>query len=207
MSERKSKNIVIIALCITLIFMGVGYAFLSTTLTINGTATVNGVFDVHFGSVEAATPEGINQGKSTSALMLDNKTLEVAFELVKPGDSVTYTVTVENSGSIDAILNEINTIGTEQKPNAFNDQTAIIRTIKVVDTDATLTENDNVYDTAGMRLAAASGGQPTVATFEITYTLDPTIGNEGAQGMPNAGLEGNTYSVEDVIHFEYSQEQ
>ena len=40
MSEKKSKNIVIIALCITLIFIGVGFAALSETLTINGTATV-----------------------------------------------------------------------------------------------------------------------------------------------------------------------
>ncbi len=41
MSENKSKNIVIIALCITLIFMGVGFSLLSQTLTINGTASID----------------------------------------------------------------------------------------------------------------------------------------------------------------------
>ena len=41
MNENKSKNIVIVALCITLIFMGVGFSLLSQQLTINGTASVD----------------------------------------------------------------------------------------------------------------------------------------------------------------------
>ena len=41
MNERKSKNIVIVALCITLIFMGVGFSLLSQQLTINGSASVD----------------------------------------------------------------------------------------------------------------------------------------------------------------------
>ena len=34
MGEKKTKNVVIIALCLTLIFMGVGFAILSQNLTI-----------------------------------------------------------------------------------------------------------------------------------------------------------------------------
>ena len=52
MSENKSKNIVIVALCITLIFMGVGFSLLSQQLTINGTASIdsNSSWDVEIAS-------------------------------------------------------------------------------------------------------------------------------------------------------------
>lgn len=50
MGEKKTKNVVIIALCLTLIFMGVGFAALSQNINIKATGTVSGktAWDIHY---------------------------------------------------------------------------------------------------------------------------------------------------------------
>ena len=46
MRDRKKRNTIIGVLCCLLVFMGVGYAILSQTLTINGIGNVKGNWNV-----------------------------------------------------------------------------------------------------------------------------------------------------------------
>ena len=131
MSESKSKNIVIVALCITLIFMGVGFSYLSQTLTINGTASVdsNANWDIEidsitpveavyahtavtgndlttkFGNASSATLDSSNNVLGKAYVDQTSKT-EATFDVIfnEPGDYVVYQVTVGNHGTIDAKL-------------------------------------------------------------------------------------------------------
>ena len=46
MRDRKKRNIIIGSLCCLLIIMGIGYAVLSQTLNISGTANMRGTWDI-----------------------------------------------------------------------------------------------------------------------------------------------------------------
>lgn len=89
-----------------LVFMGVGYAVLSTTLSIKGAASLTGKWDIHIESIEATTTNGT--ATSETPTLSENK-LGASFDatLKKPGDYVEYTIVVKNAGSIPAMLMEL----------------------------------------------------------------------------------------------------
>jgi len=105
---RKNTNKRLIAVAVVLLFaISIGYAALSTTLTINGTANIaSNSWLVYFtnvqvtsGSVTAATVP-TTSGTSTT-------TLTWAVNLQTPGDFYEYTVDVKNDGSIDAMIGSL----------------------------------------------------------------------------------------------------
>lgn len=101
-NERKGKNIVIGLLCATIVFMGIGFAALSSVLNINGSATINGTWNVQITDIRVANTTGkANAGTPTHTA--SSATFDA--QLSEPGDSVTYEVTVTNGGSINAVLN------------------------------------------------------------------------------------------------------
>ncbi len=98
---KSKKNIIIITLLIIIIVMAVAYSALATRLTINGTAEIIGEWDVKIINIEAIqVSEGCNSGE----LQFTNTTATFDAELVKPGDSITYEITIQNAGNIDAKL-------------------------------------------------------------------------------------------------------
>lgn len=104
--EQKSKNILIGGLIAIVLVMAVGYAAFATQLNIGGTASVTSSWDVHIKSIAPGTPVGTAVNKSAS---VGGSKLTATFEtdLATPGDALTYTVEVENSGSLDAVLSDI----------------------------------------------------------------------------------------------------
>lgn len=113
MWEKKTKNVVIIALCLTLIFMGVGFAALSQNINIEATGTVSAktAWDVRYasfalngsgGNAADTTPEA-TEGR-VKYLDTYKTTATVNFTLTAPGDYVEYKGTITNFGSIDAKL-------------------------------------------------------------------------------------------------------
>ena len=112
--ESKHKNALIGALLAVVFVMAVGYAAFAQTLTINGTATIDSTWDVHFdgsktegdGVIEVeAGLEGATapNGGIISYTDSDHKA-SLNATLHQPGDKVTYTLTILNTGSIDAKL-------------------------------------------------------------------------------------------------------
>ena len=98
-------------LCIT-----IGYATLTATLNITGNSEIkNAKWDIHFTnlvvddtSVTATTPATIDSNKTT---------VNYAVDLAKPGDSYSFSVDVENAGTIDGMISTISNTGlvTEQQ--------------------------------------------------------------------------------------------
>lgn len=123
MKNRDRKNIMIIALLVTVMFMSVGYSLLSTQLEIKGTSTiVDPVWDVNIASISSTETTG--HGKSISATIENKFSAKFNNEFVMPGDRVTYVINVKNEGTLNAKLNSI-TIEPESKKND-----AIIYTIE-----------------------------------------------------------------------------
>lgn len=113
--EREMKTLVIAALVISVVAIGVGFAAFSTTLQINGTATVNTAgktWNVLFTGVEKTdvSTEGIDAtvptisngtaGENTTNAAIG--TITAAF--TAPNQKLQYKITVTNSGSYDAKL-------------------------------------------------------------------------------------------------------
>jgi len=106
MSHKKKRNIIIGSLCTVLLLMVVGYAAFQSVLKIKGTSNINSNWDIkitnitsnvlHGNPTNAKDPEGIG-------------TLTASFEtnLVAPGDSIKYTITISNQGNINAKLDKI----------------------------------------------------------------------------------------------------
>ena len=98
------KDNIKILLIILILGLGIGYAYINSDLNINGTAQVNSAnWDVHWaniqvtnGSVEASSPTISNQ-----------TTVNYNITLNTPGDYYEFTVDAVNGGSIDAMIDTI----------------------------------------------------------------------------------------------------
>lgn len=108
-NKRKASFLAVLLL---LVFVGIGYAALTATLNINGTANViSQTWDVHFGTPSAVTTVGdaatvtapaVSKVSDAANPYADNNLLTFTASFKKPGDSYSFTVPVENTGSLDA---------------------------------------------------------------------------------------------------------
>lgn len=104
-SERKSKGIIIGVLCAVIVFMSIGFAALSAQLTISGNATISDTWNVQIASItKKESSDGVNE---TSQPTFTATTANFNVSLKEPGDYAIYTVTVKNTGSLDAVLTRI----------------------------------------------------------------------------------------------------
>ena len=221
MSESKSKNIVIVALCITLIFMGVGFSYLSQTLTINGTASVDSdaSWDVRIDSITPvaavyahASVTGndlaskFGNGSSTTlnaandllgkAYVDTSTNTEATFDVIlhEPGDYVVYEVVVGNHGTIDAKLTQTN-IDDDDVPDDGGNPALKIFKYSFVTLGA-----EGYADTTpstGSLLAAVSGQTVSTETYYVKVEYQDTA----LTSVPT----GNDATGEAEITFDYSQ--
>ena len=126
------RNLIIIMLCITIIFMGIGFAYLSVIL--ENKNNEKPVFDVSITRVTADTPikGGLIAPSATKELINDKKTVNFNFTLYTPQDELAYTITVKNTGTLPAKIEDIITY-----PNYLNDEA-----VKASIYPVTITHND-----------------------------------------------------------------
>ncbi len=129
MRTRQKQRIVIGTLCAVIIGLAVGYAVLSQQLTINGTGGIASDFNILFTDIQ----EGTMNGATTVNKQITNSTTATfTIDLKKPGDSGEYLITVENRGTIDAMVESIKGID-EANQSAPTDITFSISDIAVND--------------------------------------------------------------------------
>lgn len=108
MSKKKGK--VIVALAVIVAFMAVGYALLSQNLTINGNSKITADWNVQITGIQETSIEGGQNMDSTfttpEAPTFDATSATFNAALPMPGSGVGYLITIENKGTIDAVLTE-----------------------------------------------------------------------------------------------------
>lgn len=104
---KDKKNLLIAVLLIAVVAMSVGYAALSTTLTVNGTANIDVEWKVLFTDIQKSIPTG-STAEDETAPTCTATTCTFVTNLKKPGDEEIYTMTIENQGTIDAELSASN---------------------------------------------------------------------------------------------------
>lgn len=106
----KKQSVVIVGIIAFILAISVGYAFFSETITINGTATARGNFDVEFTSATINTQ--IGSIGATAVISDDKNSLNITVpKLEYPGAYAEIGVTITNKGSIPAILKSIEETG------------------------------------------------------------------------------------------------
>lgn len=169
----KKKSIAIIGVIAFVLAVAVGYALFSETLTVTGTATATGNFDVEFTKVGTITKVGYTgAGDSEIAVISpDKNTLTVTVnKLDYPGAYVEIPVTITNKGSVSAKLKNINETGL----------TADSRAIKVTYTG--VAASDTPIDTNGTQeMNIKVEWDKTVNTVSSDVTFQIQLEYEQAQ--------------------------
>lgn len=187
--DKKEKNIIIVALLIVVVSMSIGFAILSTTLNINGTATVKAnKWDVHFenlqvasGSVTATTPAAITNADATL--------VNYVVTLDKPGDYYEFTVDVVNDGSIDAKISATPSIS-----GVSPDQDVYVNYTVTYADGSTINANDP--------LVADTTNNANVKTYKVRVEYDATIENSQLPTpTANGGVGDQTLNLTFAVNY------
>ena len=112
----KKQNFLVIIFVMFCLSLTVGYALFSETITINGTATARGTFDVVFKNAIVKTEVGSTE--ASAVVSGDGNTLTLTVpKLEYPGAYVEFTVDAVNEGTIPAVLKGITESGLTSNPN------------------------------------------------------------------------------------------
>ena len=101
------RNNIIIILCITIIFMGIGFILLSINL--NNEKTKKDNFDVSFTSIDKKSSiMGSNIEPIGNAKIIENSSeIDMSFTMNSIHDELVYIATIENKGTISAKIVDI----------------------------------------------------------------------------------------------------
>lgn len=110
--KTKIMSIVTIVLVAAIVVMAVGYAALSTQLTVSGTSrSGNATWNVDFRSINIV--EDISNGYTENSLPnVSGTAASFDVSLNYPGSKVVYEIVVQNTGTIDAVYKGITGVDT-----------------------------------------------------------------------------------------------
>lgn len=186
--ERGAKIIAIVALLIAVVGLTVGYAAYSSTLTINGTATVDPAswkvnFDYKNGTNSLTGTTKGHATEKTAPTLADTTISGFDVTLKAPGDSVTYNFLIKNSGTLNAKLANF-TMGTLTcTPNEGSSISPENATKLCGELRYTLTYADDSTITTGTPLNSNDSKElklklewPSASTLSVSDDVKVTIG-------------------------------
>ena len=167
--NRTQRNYIIIGLCAILVIMGVGYAAFQSQLKISGTSNITSNFLVKITNIEVSSQSGGAADKPDVTTHTDT-TATFGTTLQSPGDTITYDITIENQGSIDAVLKTITKTDT-------NNSAIIFETSGVNEGDEL-----NIGKTATMQVTVTYNPSVTNQPTDLESTLNVTLDYEQSDG-------------------------
>ena len=101
---RNKKSFIIL----TVLCMGIGFAFLSTNLTITGNTSVSGnSWNIYFTNVQVAE-DSVDATVVPTTTGTNTTSIDYTVTLDKPGDFYEFTVDAVNNGTINAMIQNVN---------------------------------------------------------------------------------------------------
>ena len=131
--RKKRRRLFVLVGLFLLLFVGIGYAYLRETLTINSNTEISSMkWDVHFENIK--TKSGSITPTSEPTIGTDKLSITTSLNFTQPGQFYEYTVDVKNDGTIDAMIESFDdTVLTEEQ------QKYLIYTANYID-DSSVTE-------------------------------------------------------------------
>ena len=173
--NRTQRNYMIMGLCAILLIMAVGYAAFQSQLKITGTSNIASNFLVRITDIQS----NVQSGSASNAIEPSYTDTTATFKtnLVSPGDSMKYDITVANEGNIDAVLNSI-------KVNNSNNEAITFETSGIEEGNELKASETDIL-TVIVTYNPSITSQPENTTSTITVTLD--YGQSGGSGNVPSG--------------------
>ena len=117
--DRSAKIIAIVALCVAIVGLSIGFAAFSSNLTISSSANVKpdpSSFDVNFSPSNTSELDGTVTGVGTNSATAEDATINnsasptitgLKANFTEPGQKVTYSFYAHNAGKYAAYLNSV----------------------------------------------------------------------------------------------------
>lgn len=189
-NKQKKTRLIVLLLVVLLIALAVGYAAFSDTLTITGTATATGKFDMEFTSASKVKSIGCTAGDPQ--ISTDKNTLTVSVtDLAYPGAGAQYHAVITNKGTSPVKVKKVTPTNITGNGNA----------IKITGLDAITTSHSKIepngtcaldftveWDKTVADLDTSKNGEGTgdkaqlSFTLEIEYEQDTTTLFDGSAG-------------------------
>ena len=174
--DRSTKVIAIVALCVAVFGLSVGFAAFSNDLTITSEATVKpnaSDFDVNFSSSNTSETDGdvtatpSNESVTAEPATISNATaptisgIEVQF--TEPGQSATYSFFAHNAGKYKAFLNNVSF-------KKATDAATNIACVAAEGTNAAMVASacDGISIKVKVGTTTFEGSTPTITSHELT---------------------------------------
>ena len=109
---KDKKKVLIGILSVLVCIMAVGYALLAQELTINGSASIDSTWKVEITNI---IQKEINGGVTEKNKSYTSTTANFDIGFTQPGDYVVYDIEVTNSGTLVAVISNINVV-TDNNP-------------------------------------------------------------------------------------------
>ena len=168
LSKRQKNNLIIGGLCCILLLMGIGYAAFNAQLKINGTSSISSEWKVLITDITSGSIVG--SASNAAEPTHTETTATFSTNLVSPGDSITYTITVANQGSIDATLSSI-------EVNTGNNEAIEFETSGIEEGDNLLQgASDELYVKVTYSNSVTSQPENTTSTITVTLNYEQATG-------------------------------
>ena len=179
--KLKSEHFLIGTIVVSVFLMlGIGYALLSQTLQINGTANITSKWKILFTSAEE---KEMNNATTQLKEITDDTTLTLNVELTQPGATATYDVVVANQGDLDAVLSKIE--GVEETNNS--DPLPIkVHLENIAEGDPLLKSEEKTFQVI-VEWDASQDFNETNMKKEISITLTYEQSDHGGPVIPTPG--------------------
>jgi len=108
--RRNNNKLLFSIIAILILFIGIGYAYLTSNLSITGSATIsNNTWDIHFNNIVVDTNSvPVDTGYQAATINPSDPTkITYSVKLNKPGDYYAFNVDIVNAGSIDGMIESI----------------------------------------------------------------------------------------------------
>ncbi len=107
---KKRKETLIMIIIISILLLGIGYAYITTNLSINGTADVDSnTWNVYWDNVQVTSGSVSGSQVITAPTISNQTTVSFHIRLKEPGELYEFTVDGKNTGTIDAMIDTITT--------------------------------------------------------------------------------------------------
>lgn len=177
-NKKVLYGLVALALVLSVVGISIGFAAMSTDLTINGSAeVVPASWDIKFKDLSSPTITGDAEVTTAPTITSDTHIGNYAVKLTKPGDSVTYTFKVANDGTIDAKLTDFikatptfTGTGATASADATIVQNNFVYTVTYSD-DTAITKNTDELDAESYKTVKLVVGYKADATELPTNTV------------------------------------